>query len=79
MEANREDPSPDLPYNAQLIEEVADVPVLGTIPWLGDTWSPKELEETILSHLNLTPILHLWNRKEEIAHDHLGTSDPTSS
>ncbi|SFS31058.1 dethiobiotin synthase [Marininema halotolerans] len=51
------DSSPDLPHNPRFIEEVAQVPVLGTIPWKDQEPTSLCLQEEILTHVQLDGLI----------------------
>lgn len=43
--------------NPDLIEEWAGVPVLGTVPWLGEGFTPAEVRKAIAAHVDIGAIL----------------------
>lgn len=41
------DQDPSIPHNRLLIERMTELPVLGTLPWLGDSFTPDQLKRMI--------------------------------
>ncbi len=51
---------PSVFTNAELIESLTDVPVLGVTPWLDGDLDADRVKRLILDHVNLEPILALF-------------------
>ncbi|SEM92761.1 dethiobiotin synthase [Lihuaxuella thermophila] len=57
-----EETEPSVEHNPRLIEAFAQIPVLGSVPWLADL-SPEHLKESVLEHVDVAKLLHLLQRE----------------
>lgn len=48
---------PSVAHNPRLIEQMAQIPVLGTVPWLGDTFTSEILKQAIWKNVNVTKLI----------------------
>ncbi|MFC4077591.1 dethiobiotin synthase [Salinithrix halophila] len=59
----KEEKAPDIPYNPELIEAVAGVPVFGTIPWLDGEPDSYQLKDAIRRHVDVARLAGLLEGK----------------
>jgi dethiobiotin synthetase len=53
------DQDPSIPHNRHLIEQMTEVPVLGSIPWLGEPFSSVRLQQMIQEQIDLSYLITL--------------------
>ncbi|MCH5585222.1 dethiobiotin synthase [Shimazuella sp. AN120528] len=47
---------PSVPHNPRFIEQIAKVPVLGTVPWL-DSFTPEKLQQIMQANINIPKLI----------------------
>lgn len=60
------DQEPSVAHNPRLIEQMAQIPVLGTVPWLGETFTPISLRQSIEKNVNISKLLTTLGWEESI-------------
>jgi dethiobiotin synthetase len=48
---------PSVPHNARFIEQITRSPVLGTVPWLGDCFTPETLQQAIQTNVDISKLI----------------------
>jgi dethiobiotin synthetase len=48
---------PSVPHNARFIEQITRSPVLGTVPWLGDCFTPETLQQAIQINVDISKLI----------------------
>jgi dethiobiotin synthetase len=48
---------PSVPHNARFIEQLTRVPVLGTVPWFDDFFTPETLQQTMQAHVDIPKLI----------------------
>ncbi|MDQ0417288.1 dethiobiotin synthetase [Croceifilum oryzae] len=51
------DEDPSVAHNSRFIEQMAQVPVLGTVPWLGEAITSHTVRQVICQHVNMTELI----------------------
>lgn len=51
------DQEPSVEHNPRLIEQMASIPVLGTVLWLGDFFTSEQLKYAIQKNVDLTKLI----------------------
>jgi biotin synthase len=46
-----------IPHNRRLIEQMTGLPVLGSLPWLGDGWTAEQLKRTMQAQIDLPHVI----------------------
>jgi dethiobiotin synthetase len=48
---------PSIPHNRRLIEQMTGLPVLGSLPWLGDRWTAERLKQMMQEEMDLSHVI----------------------
>jgi dethiobiotin synthetase len=58
------DQDPSIPHNPRLIEQMTGVPVLGMFPWLGETFTSEQLQQTMQEQIDRSHFITLLGWEE---------------